>query len=73
MLEYLKYLENDHEYKLNILDLILIDKHTMKPIKWIYTNKNSILKFQYLANITLSKVIQRFLENLPFCANYTVS
>jgi hypothetical protein len=66
MIEYVKYIEKAayNTCRLNILDLVIFDKLTNIPLKWIYTNKNAVLQVQYLRDISFDKVIKNFIQRV---------
>eukprot|EP00826_Nyctotherus_ovalis_P049518 TRINITY_DN5999_c0_g1_i22.p1 TRINITY_DN5999_c0_g1~~TRINITY_DN5999_c0_g1_i22.p1 ORF type:complete len:442 (-),score=85.73 TRINITY_DN5999_c0_g1_i22:387-1712(-) len=66
MLDYLKYIEKAAytTCRLNILDLVVLDRLSTNPTKWIYTSKSSCLQVQYLRDLSFDKVVKCFLRNL---------
>ena len=67
MVEFFDYLESIKPslIKINIPDIIIFNKITMMPIKWIYSDKNSQIHFVYFRNTKLKSVIESFIDCIP--------
>jgi len=65
MLDFLPYFENSikHPVKLNILDLIILNPITMNAHKWVFTDSEGFVKFNYLKSMPFSDIAKSLLAN----------